>query len=449
MKWILAANRSTPHMGFLGHPTEPLTKKFAQLVLLLIVVLIVSALIVPLAPPTLLYAAAPGDISKIQHIVIIMQENRSFDEYFGTFPGVDGIPPGICIPDRRNGGCVRPYHDTADSNQGGPHGASASSADVDGGKMNGFVAMAELGCNCNTTDVMGYHDGSDIPTYWGYAQNYVLQDHLFEAPASWSLPSHLFLVSGWSATCSSADPMSCTNYLGGGNLEGTYAWTDLTYLLHRNNISWAYYVSDGTAPDCDDPNSMTCPPGQNQTPTHDWWNPLPDFTTVQQDKQTGNILHTNDFLTAATNGTLPAVSWVMPNGTNSEHPPALVSTGQAYVKSLVDAVMAGPNWGSTAIFLSWDDWGGFYDHVVPPVVDNNGYGIRVPGIVISPYAKRGYIDHQVLSHDAYAKFIEDDFLSGQRLDPKTDGRPDPRPYVRENAPQLGDLINDFDFTQRP
>ena len=97
--------------------------------------------------------------------------------------------------------------------------------------------------------------------------------------------------------------------------------------------------------------------------------------------------------------------------------------------------------------MTWDDWGGFYDHVVPPRVDENGYGLRVPGIVISPYARRGFIDHQTLSHDAYVKFIEDDFLSGARIDPHTDGRPDRRPTVRENVWILGDLRKDFDFGQ--
>jgi phospholipase C len=111
--------------------------------------------------------------------------------------------------------------------------------------------------------------------------------------------------------------------------------------------------------------------------------------------------------------------------------------------------MRSPDWNSTAIFLTWDDWGGFYDHVVPPKVDELGYGIRVPGIVISPYAKRGYIDHQTLSFDAYLKFIEDDFLGGQRLDPKTDGRPDSRPDVREDERILGNLLHDFDFSQSP
>jgi phospholipase C len=111
--------------------------------------------------------------------------------------------------------------------------------------------------------------------------------------------------------------------------------------------------------------------------------------------------------------------------------------------------MRSPNWNSTAIFLAWDDWGGFYDHINPPIVDQNGYGLRVPALVISPYAKKGYIDHQTLSFDAYLKFIEDDFLGGQRLDPTTDGRPDPRPSVRENAAILGSLTRDFDFRQRP
>jgi phospholipase C len=157
----------------------------------------------------------------------------------------------------------------------------------------------------------------------------------------------------------------------------------------------------------------------------------------------------SNFYAAAKKGTLPKVSWIDPNGAVSEHPPGLVSAGQSYVTGLVNAIMNGPDWNSTAIFLSWDDWGGFYDHIQPPRVDNQGYGLRVPGIVISPYAKSGYIDHQTLSHDAYNKFIEDDFLGGQRLDPATDGRPDPRPDVRESNPILGDLRADFNFSQAP
>jgi phospholipase C len=307
---------------------------------------------------------------------------------------------------------------------------------------------------------MGVHDGSDIPNYWNYARSFVLQDHMFEPNASWSLPQHLFQVSEWSARCT--DPFnafSCINALQNPNSDSAsnnandgqlhYAWTDMTYLLHKNNISWGYYVFNGTEPDCENDAAMSCAPVQQGPQTPGIWNPLPSFTDVAQDGQLGNVQTLSNFFTAARNGTLPAVSWIDPNGMVSEHPPALVSAGQTYVTGLVNAIMQSPDWSSTAIFLSWDDWGGFYDHVVPPGVDQNGYGLRVPGILISPYARTSYIDHQNLSHDAYNKFIEDDFLGSQRLNPASDGRPDPRPGVRESNPNLGDLTGEFDFSQSP
>jgi Phosphoesterase family len=157
----------------------------------------------------------------------------------------------------------------------------------------------------------------------------------------------------------------------------------------------------------------------------------------------------SDYFHAAAGGRLPSVAWIVPSQNDSEHPPASVHQGQAYVTAIINAAMKSPDWKSTAIFLSWDDWGGFYDNVVPPRVDENGYGLRVPAMTISPYARHGYIDHQVLSSDAYLKFIEDDFLGGARLDPRTDGRPDPRPDVREDEKILGNLVRDFDFSQRP
>jgi len=412
-------------------------------------------------------------INKIQHIIVIMQENRSFDSYFGTFPGADGIPmqngvPNVCVNDPLTGQCVKPYHNPSDLNGGGPHGAANAIADINGGRMNGFIAQAEKGrrgclnstnpicTNSKSVDVMGYHDAREIPNYWSYAENFVLQDHMFEPDASWSLPAHLFMVSAWSATCSQpGNPASCVNNIvmskalpkaNAGKLD--YAWTDLTYLLYKNHISWAYYLDQGDVPDCPD-DQMICTQPEQKVNVPGIWNPLPGFDTVKQDGQLGNIQDIDNFTLAAKNGTLPAVSWVVPDGTNSEHPPALVSTGQSYVTGLINAVMQGPDWNSSAIFLAWDDWGGFYDHVVPPKVDQNGYGLRVPGIVISPYAKKAYIDHQTLSFDAYLKFIEDDFLNSQRLDPKTDGRPDPRPTVREDVPILGNLVADFDFSQSP
>jgi phospholipase C len=219
--------------------------------------------------------------------------------------------------------------------------------------------------------------------------------------------------------------------------------------LHQHQVSWGYYVVTGDEPDCRNDEALSCAAIRQNSKTPGIWNPLPYFDTVKQDGELANIQSVSTFYDEAKQGTLPAVSWVVPSAVVSEHPPATPNAGQAYVTSLVNAVMSSPDWSSTAILLAWDDWGGFYDHVVPPTIDENGYGLRVPGLVISPYAKRGFIDHQTLSFDAYAKFIEDLFLGGQRLDPASDGRPDPRPDVRENAVQLGDLVNDFDFTQAP
>jgi hypothetical protein len=162
-----------------------------------------------------------------------------------------------------------------------------------------------------------------------------------------------------------------------------------------------------------------------------------------------NVRPIDRFYAAARRGRLPAVSWIDPADAVSEHPPANIRVGENYVTGLINTIMRGRDWKSTAIFLAWDDWGGFYDNVAPPTVDANGYGLRVPGLVISPYAKRGYVDHQTLSFDAYLKFIEDDFLGGRRLDPRTDGRPDPRPDVRESQPILGNLARDFNFRQKP
>ena len=204
---------------------------------------------------------AEAGIHKIRHVAIIMQENRSFDHYFGTYPGADGFPMkdgriGVCISDPRKGACAAPYHDTNDRNFGGSHGSGAAVADIDGGKMDGFVAQAEkdharsyrdpndpsCGFKNARLDVMGFHDRGEIPNYWAYADNFVLQDHMFEPNASWSLPAHLFALSEWSAKCSKkGDPQSCVNELerpdyppdfqrhgNEARPDPDYAWTDLT-----------------------------------------------------------------------------------------------------------------------------------------------------------------------------------------------------------------------------
>ena len=413
----------------------------------------------------------------IKHVIIIQQENRSFDTYFGTYPGADGIPmvngvPQVaCNPDPTTKTCVKPFEYHQDVARGGPHSTQNSIADIAGGAMTGFQAQGSTTANCfdftdprcgvvtakGRNDVLGYHTQSDIRNYWAYANSFVLQDRFFAATQSWSLPDHLYLVSGWSAKCTSDSPTSCRSSTyendarNASVLKGKnhVAWTDLTDMLHRAGVSWRYFIGTGGQPDCAKDDEMVCKVGRQNYQTPGFWNPLPYFNTVKANGELGNIQDNALYFTAAANGTLPAVSWVIPNHVNSDHPPSKISVAQRWVTKVVNAAMSGPDWNSTAIFLAWDDWGGFYDHVVPPTIDGQGLGIRVPGLTISPYAKAGYIDHQVLSTDSYLKFIEDNFLGQQRLDPATDGRPDSRPSVRETNATYGDLMNEFDFTKPP
>ncbi len=415
-------------------------------------------------------------IEQIENLIFIVQENRSFDHYFGTFPGADGIPTNadgefsVCNPDPVLDICAKPFHDPTPVDFGGPHTNVHARINVNGGKMDGFirsvVGARTIPCaatrspkDCGDSlgprgqpDVMGYHDAREIPNYWAYAERYTLQDRMFAPTDSWTLPAHLFLISGWSARCEDpSDPMSCTSDIKQEDVldpqrkapvPAIYGWTDITYLLQEAGVSWAYYAS-----------GQVCEPrkkcDRGPTPAQ---NPLPAFTTVQDNDQVGNVRIHRDFIRSVRDGTLPSVSWVIPGqGGISEHPGTgePLTKGHAYVTRLINAVMRSDYWERSAIFLTWDDWGGFYDHVVPPRVDENGYGLRVPGILISPWAKPGFIDSQTLTFDAYLKLIEDLFLEGARLDPETMSRPDPRPTVREEVEILGDLALEFDFSQEP
>jgi phospholipase C len=458
--------------------TRMLRRSLVPPIRLLAVLALVASACAPSSAAERVSPLPPG-FARIQHVVFIVQENRSFDHYFGTFPGADGIPmrngvPTVCVPDPVLHRCVRPFHESALVNQGGPHTQLHSEIDVDGGRMDGFVrslvensnnrcADTRRPADCHGTlgpqgqpDVMGWHDAREIPNYWAYAEHFVLQDHMFAPTDSWTLPSHLFLVSGWAASCRGPwKPMSCTSDLRlkdvldrqrAGEHPPIYAWTDITYLLHRFGVSWAYYAGENLCgPEVP---SRLC----NEEGATAAQNPLPSFSDVHQTRQLGNIQTHADFFRAVADGTLPQVSWVVPGrGGISEHPgtQAPITKGQAWVTRVVNAIAQSDLWTSTAIFLTWDDWGGFYDHVPPTPVDENGYGIRVPGLLISAWARPGMIDHQTLSFDAYLKFLEDLFLGGQRLDPATDGRPDSRPDVREEAPELGDLMAEFDFSQQP
>ena len=316
--------------------------------------------------------------------------------------------------------------------------------------------MNSPGCSIGSQDVMGYHDAREIPNYWTYASHYVLQDHMFEPNASWSLPQHLYLVSEWSAYCATVSPQSCANALQSPGpppdfartkAAPNYSWTDLSYLLYKGGVSWKYYVQSGVEPDSRT-DASNCPPVNQNAKTPGIWNPLPYFDTVQQDGQLGNVTDVTNYYQDARAGTLPAVTWIAPNnptvnihrpGSTRDRPgsqawstrPCRGPTGAAPRSSCRGTTGAASTTTSCPRPSTRTATASGSRHRHQPVGTE---GRRRPPGAVSRW---------------YLKFIEDVFLGGQRLDPATDGRPDPRPGVRENAPQLGNLMADFDFSQTP
>ena len=396
---------------------------------------------------------APEGLEKIDHFVFIMQENRSFDHYFGTFPGADGVVANVLLPDAGGRPAVAPYHDEHDVNRGGPHDWDNARADIDGGRMDGFMIESrnslrepkdKTGATKRTAlqtandprDVMGWHDYREIPNYWNYARLYVLQDHMFEPVSSYSFVAHLYMVAAQSGGF--VTPHLTWRNLGWwhGGTPKEFLFPEITELLGGSQIDWKYYVTSGKAPDTDDAHVVGVPSDQEQRPLK-WshWNPLPRFPMVMNDPaQRSRLVDSSQFYKDCDEGHLPQVCWVIPSDPVSEHPPSGVRTGMVYVTGLINHVMKSPDWPHTAIFLCWDDWGGFYDHVPPPTLDAYGYGMRVPSLIISPYARQGYIDKKTHSFVAWLHLLEERYQIA------------PMMARDENE---DDMIECFDFTQKP
>ncbi|MDA4113261.1 MAG: alkaline phosphatase family protein [Thaumarchaeota archaeon] len=311
--------------------------------------------------------AAPTDgQSQIQHVIIIMQENHTFDNFFGTFPGVNGIqndPPG-----------VNPFHITKPITSDLCHSWICAHLSYDGGRMDAFLKEA------GTNRTFGYYDGSNIPYYWGLAKNYTLFDNYFSSVLGPSLPNHVYLVAG-----RDGDVIN--------NSFATFSFNPIMTELDKARITWRYYAG--------------------YAPGYSGWNPLPGFRQFQQGSWGSKITDSQAILSDIAGGNLPQVSWVMPpNDSSSDHPPYSLDVGQAWTRSVVSALQKSQYWSSSAIFLTWDDYGGWYDHVAPPQVDPNGYGFRVPLILISPFAKNGYVDNTLSDHSSLLSFIENNFSLG-------------------------------------
>jgi phospholipase C len=348
----------------------------------------------------------PDDIGKINHVIWIIQENHSFDNYFGTFPGADGFPPNTCLP-KLSGDteCVASFHMPKDAPPCDlPHTWQVAHAAYDNSKMDGFV-WAE-----GSAYTMGYYDDRDIPNYWAYAHHFTLCDKFFSSLNGGSLPNHMYTVAAQSGGL--IDNINTVKELEEvtGDPDG-FSFASMVDLFEKATVSWKYYVeAEPPPPDHkigDDGWLLLWYPDPKK---FSYWNPMPGFRAIRENPdRMEHLVDLKEYFRDLKEGTLPDVSWIIPSFNDSEHPPAPmvpVAQGMWYVTSLLNALMESPYWKDTVVFLTWDDYGGFYDHVPLPIVDAYGYGPRVPTLVISPYAKPGYISHNVYDFTSMLKFIE-------------------------------------------
>jgi phospholipase C len=355
----------------------------------------------------------------IQHIVFVVQENQAFDHLFGTFPNLpkgDSEPMNICLPVNLTSPqpCVKPWYAGSMVNQVQgtdiPHTRTTALADYNKGKMNGFVAALYRNPCCHSiyNYTMSYVNGTIIPYYWDLAQYFTLNPMFMSSELSYSLPNHLYSVAAQAGNLAACKGVCQTEY----NLTFAQIGEEMT----QAGVTWAYYQQNWN-------DSIDCP---SKPYTFDYinkyvhgyeglWSGLTDFTQVQMDKsECGNLLNLNDLEKALRDNNLPEVSYVIPQPRNSDHPQySTYEGGQLYVTSIINAIENSSAWKSTVIYLTWDDWGGYYDHIHPLQFDQYGEGFRVPLIAISPYSIRGAIVQAPAYHygSKFTQARQEDFSS--------------------------------------
>ena len=352
----------------------------------------------------------------IQNTIFIFKENHTFDNYFGAFPGADGVSGGITSTGQKVP--LTPLPDAYKSEL--CNGWDCAIEAIDGGRMDRFDLISP------GLDAYVRALEPDVPNYWAYARRFVLADRYFTSVHGPSLPNHLFTIAAQSGGVidnvnSSGAGMSCD-----GTPSGTvtvissdgkrteqspcFDFTTLPDRLDAAGITWRYYIEGGNG----------------------------IFDAIRQfhsnPSWSKNISTTAQFVSDAQTGNLPAMSWVIPPYSASEHPPNSVCDGENWTTATLSELMQGPAWNSTAIFITYDDFGGFYDHVAPPQVDQFGLGPRVPLLIISPFAKQNYVSHTLYEHSSILKFVETRY----GLAPLT---------TRDAA--ASDMLDSFDFNQPP
>ncbi|HLO18551.1 MAG TPA: alkaline phosphatase family protein [Anaerolineales bacterium] len=332
----------------------------------------------------------------IQHFIVVMQQNHTFDNYFGTYPGANGIPKNVCLPtslaDQKSTTCIAPFKITNEPITDLSHSDILFRSQYQNGQMNGFVdALDKL--NQDGRLSMGHFDDTDIPYYWNLADQFVLFDNYFSSAHTGSITNRMFWVSGRPGDASNRIPEG-----GFGNIPTIFD------RLQERGISWKFYIRDY------DPNlNYRSLKELDYLPPQVQWVPLLAFDRFLDNPElSSHIVDLDEYYTDLEKGTLPAVSYVLLLGA-TEHPISDPSLGEQATRTMLQLLMQSSLWKSSAFFLTYDDWGGWYDHVPPPQVDDRGYGFRVPAMLVSPYARTGLIDHTLLDHTSILKFIEENW----------------------------------------
>jgi phospholipase C len=415
--------------------------------------------------------AAPHTASlPIKHVIFLVKENRTFDVYFGRYPGANGTTTGKLS----DGGSIPlgPLYDRSSPDIS--HAWQAALTAYDDGGMDKFdLASANAGIIDDSGAPHAYQAAqrSDIPNYWALAQGFVLADNFFSSLHGPSFPNHLYTIAAQSGGVRDnptfrldagaapqvppggqpgeaglepddipplkqrggvwgcdADPRTRVPVLDQeGEVEEIYPCLDFPTLgdeLDSAGVSWKMYAPATGVDDA----------GFQGSAGYIWT--VYDAIRHMRDSPlwAEHIVTTEQFAIDAANGTLPAVSWISTPSPVSEHPPASVCVGENWTVSLVQALAGGPNWNDAAMFITWDDFGGFYDHVAPTQLDVYGLGFRVPLLVVSPYARAGMVDHTRAEFSSVLKFIETDFGL---------------PSLTDRDKNAADMTQVFDFTQAP
>ena len=394
----------------------------------------------PSSPANGTTVAVPTQIptGPIKHIVFFIKENRTFDNYFGTYPGANGATTA-----RDSQGTIMPLRHEADQIPDIDHSSNGARMAYDNGKMDRFDLLRSIATRGSTSpyanNSLTQFYQSDIPDYWTYAQNFVLGDNMFSSLMGPSFPNHLYTVAAQSGGVIN-NPITDRNI---GTLrnaargwgcdvpnqqvqvkgsdgsitlqEACFDFQTLADELDAKGYSWRYYA----------------PPAGSAGYI---WSTFNAIRHIRYGHDWQYVVPTAQFMTDAVNGNLPTVSWIVTPARVSEHAPASVCVGENWTVQMLNSLMRGPDWSSTAVFLTWDDFGGFYDHVPPQQIDGYGLGFRVPLLVISPYAKKGYIDHTQYEFSSMLRFAEDELGL---------------PTLTNRDKAANDMMGAFDFSQSP